>query len=171
MRTKWRSLSIFTLLLITGLLLIFRPTPLTAQNNNEILVATIDGPVNQAMTSYFERVIQQAEKSNAHAILIVLDTPGGIVNDTLEIVQLFRNSDVPIIVYVGPAGAQAASAGTIITLAGHASGMAADTVIGVASPINSDGSDIDETAYKKVVEDLKAVVPVSYTHLTLPTIA
>ncbi|KAA3659966.1 MAG: nodulation protein NfeD, partial [Chloroflexi bacterium] len=66
--------------------------------------------------------------------------------------------DVPVIMYVGPEGAQAASAGSVITAAAHASAMAPSTIIGAASPINSDGSDIGETAYRKTVEDLKATM-------------
>jgi membrane-bound serine protease (ClpP class) len=77
---------------------------------------------------------------------------------TLEIVQTFRNADVPIIVFVGPPGAQAASAGSLITLAGHAAGMAPETVIGAASPVDGSGADIEETLYQKLTEDLKATM-------------
>ncbi|MCA9979579.1 MAG: nodulation protein NfeD [Anaerolineales bacterium] len=119
---------------------------------------TIDGPVNPAMTDYFARGIREAEANQADAVLIQLDTPGGTLNDTQEIVQLFRGAAVPVIVYIAPAGAQAASAGSIITLAAHASGMAPQTVIGAASPVNGDGSDINETMYRKVVEDTQALV-------------
>jgi len=133
--------------------------PFTASaQSDEIYVLTIEGPVNQAMTSYFARAIDKAEAAGAHAVLIELDTPGGAVSETIEIVQLFRNAEIPIIVYVGPAGAQAASAGSVITLAAHASGMAADTVIGAASPVSGDGTDIADTLYRKAVEDLKAVM-------------
>ena len=131
--------------------------PVAAQGN-EIYVLTIDGPVNQAMTSYFERGIADAAAAGAHAVLIELNTPGGNVSDTLDIMQLFRNAPLPVIVYVGPAGAQAASAGSVITLAAHASGMAPDTVIGAASPVTGDGADIGDTLYRKAVEDLKAVM-------------
>ena len=142
------------------LLLLLATIPFTASaQSNEIYVLNIEGPVNQAMTSYFTRAIGEAESAGAHAVLIELDTPGGSVSETLEIVQLFRNAEIPIIVYVGPeAGAQAASAGSVITLAAHASGMAPDTVIGAASPVSGDGSDIADTLYRKAVEDLKAVM-------------
>ena len=83
---------------------------------------------------------------------------GGLVNVTLDIVELFRNSDIPIIMFVGPSGAQAASAGSLITAASHVATMAPATVIGAASPINGDGSDINDTAYRKAVEDLKATM-------------
>lgn len=126
--------------------------------DDEIIVLQIEGPVNQAMVSYFERGIEDANQRDATAIIVELDTPGGRIDHTLEIIQLFQNSDVPIIVYITPAGAQAASAGSLIMLAGHASGMAPNTVVGAASPISGDGSDIAETLFRKVVEDTQAVV-------------
>lgn len=126
--------------------------------DNEILVVEVTGPVTPAMASYFERAIEAGEASGAEAVLIVLDTPGGSLDPTLEIVQLFRNARVPIIVYIGPAGAQAASAGSVITAAAHASGMAPETVIGAASPVDESGADIQETLFKKLTEDLNATM-------------
>jgi membrane-bound serine protease (ClpP class) len=123
-----------------------------------ILVAEISGPVTPTMASYFQRSIEDAQASGAQAVVIVLDTPGGAVDVTQEIVQTFRNAPLPIIVYIGPAGAQAASAGSLITLAGHAAGMAPETVIGAASPVDSSGADIEETLYQKLTEDLKATM-------------
>ncbi|MCP4359193.1 MAG: nodulation protein NfeD [Chloroflexi bacterium] len=129
-----------------------------------VLVLEIDGPVTPAMADYFQRGIREAENRSANALVIQLNTPGGALDTTLDIVQSFRNADVPIIVYVTPSGAQAASAGSIITAAAHASGMAPQTVIGAASPINSDGSDINETAFRKAVEDMKATMRTLTAH-------
>jgi len=126
--------------------------------NDRIIVAEVEGPVTPAMANYFDRAISTAEKSGAVATLIVLDTPGGSLDVTLDIVQSFRNADVPVIVYIGPAGAQAASAGSVITLAAHASGMAPETVIGAASPVDETGADIEATIYRKLTEDLKATM-------------
>ncbi|MDJ0757686.1 MAG: nodulation protein NfeD [Ardenticatenaceae bacterium] len=123
-----------------------------------VYVLTIDGPVNQAMTNYFTSGLADAERNGAQALLIELDTPGGAIDATLNIVQLIRNAPIPVIVYVTPTGAQAASAGSVITLAGHASGMAPETVMGAASPVQATGEDIAETLYRKAVEDLKAVM-------------
>jgi len=139
------------------LLLAFGASAVTAQNG-EVFVLEIEGPVTPAMASYFERGIETAERENAAAILIILNTPGGAVDTTLDIVRSFRAAGVPVIVYVSPRGAQAASAGSIITAAAHGAAMAPETVIGAASPINVDGSDINETAYRKAVEDLKATM-------------
>ena len=118
----------------------------------------ISGPVNQAMASFFSRAITTAEQAEAEALLIQLNTPGGSLDATLTIVQLFRNARIPVIIYIAPAGAQAASAGSVLTLAAHAAGMAPETVVGAASPVMGTGEDIAETMYRKVVEDMKATV-------------
>lgn len=146
------------LLLTVFLLLVASVFGLAEAQGNHVLVAEIEGPVTPAMASYFDRVIKEAEDTNAVAALVVLNTPGGGVDITLEIVQSFRNANVPVIVYVGPAGAQAASAGSIIVAAAHASGMAPETVIGAASPIDGSGADIGEVLFQKITEDLKATM-------------
>ena len=144
------------LLLVVGLLWVW---PAQGQETAApVHMIEISGPVNQAMVSYFGRVILGAEAAEAEALLIQLDTPGGALDATLDIVQLFRNARVPVIIYIAPAGAQAASAGSVITLAAHAAGMAPETVIGAASPVQSSGESIEETMYRKVVEDMKATV-------------
>lgn len=139
------------------LLLAFGAGAAMAQNG-EVFILEIEGPVTPAMASYFDRGIETAERENAAAVLIILNTPGGALDTTLDIVRSFRAAGVPVIIYVSPRGAQAASAGSIITAAAHAAAMAPETVIGAASPINVDGTDINETAYRKAVEDLKATM-------------
>ncbi len=131
---------------------------LAKAQSSDVVVLEFDGPVMGIMHTYFERGLAEASASGADAILIIMDTPGGDLGITTELVQLFRASDVPIIMYIGPRGAQAASAGSVLTAAAHAAGMAPETVIGAASPINSDGSDIGDTAFRKVVEDMKAMM-------------
>ncbi len=126
--------------------------------NNEIILLEAEGPVTPAMAGYLERGIRTAEEANAAAVVLTLDTPGGLVDTTQEIVQLFRSSTVPIIVYISPRGAQAASAGSIITMAGHAAAMAPETVIGAASPVGENGVDLEETLFRKITQDLKATV-------------
>jgi membrane-bound serine protease (ClpP class) len=146
------------LALLTGIFIPFWWVFPAVAQSEPVLIVEIEGPVTPAMLSYFERAIESAEQQEAGAVIIVLDTPGGDVSVTLEIVQSFRNANVPIIVYVGPAGAQAASAGSVITAAAHASGMAPDTVIGAASPVDGSGEDIEETLFRKITEDLKATM-------------
>jgi membrane-bound serine protease (ClpP class) len=145
------------ILVVALLLLASLVVPAKAQSEH-VVVARIKGPVTPAMASYFDRAIAAADESGALAALLILDTPGGAIDITLEIVQSFLNASVPVIVYIGPAGAQAASAGSIITVAAHAAGMAPDTVIGAASPVDGSGADIEGTLYQKITEDLKATM-------------
>ena len=153
----YKSFTSFVILVAALLLLASLVIPAKAQSEH-VVVARIKGPVTPAMASYFDRTIAAAEESGALAALLILDTPGGAVDITLEIVQSFLNASVPVIVYIGPAGAQAASAGSIITVAAHAAGMAPDTVIGAASPVDGSGADIEGTLYQKLTEDLKATM-------------
>lgn len=143
------------LLIIIMLLGISR---LAQAQSGEVLVLEISGPVTPTMASYFERGIREAEAQDMNAILIQLSTPGGQIDIMMDIVQIISKADVPVIVYVAPEGEMAASAGSVITLAAHAAGMAPGTIIGAASPINSDGSDLSETAFRKETEALGATM-------------
>ena len=121
-------------------------------------VLTWDGDVNPVMERYINRGIDTAERSDAAAVVIKLDTPGGLDSAMRDIIQRIESSTVPVLVYVSPAGGRAASAGTFITMAGHVAAMAPSTTIGAASPINSDGSDIDGTLGRKVTNDAVAYI-------------
>jgi len=127
-----------------------------AQEPQYVDVLEIEGPVTPIMLSYIERGIETAETDGAEALIIKLDTPGGQIDLMGDIVQAILRSSVPVVVYVYPPGAYAASAGTLITLAGHVAAMAPGTTIGAASPVGSQGEDLEETMEKKVKEDLKA---------------
>jgi membrane-bound serine protease (ClpP class) len=156
MKQKKRIVLIMVACFFSALALL-AASPLKAQSR-QVLVAEIDGPVTPAMASFFERVIEEGQQSGATAVLIILDTPGGAVVTTQEIVQIFRSADLPVILYVAPNGAQAASAGSLITAAAHIAAMAPETVIGAASPVDGSGADLGETIYRKAVEDLKALM-------------
>jgi membrane-bound serine protease (ClpP class) len=119
-------------------------------------VLEIEGAVTPIMISYFERGIQTAESDGAEALIIKLNTPGGQLDLMNEIVQAILLADVPVVVYVYPPGAYAASAGTLITLGAHVAAMAPGTTIGAASPVGGQGEDLGETLETKLKEDLKA---------------
>jgi membrane-bound serine protease (ClpP class) len=123
-----------------------------------VLQLDADGPLSAAMADYLERGLEQAQQDQAEAIVLVLNTPGGAIDLMNRMVQDIRNSPVPVIVYVAPPGSMAASAGTVITLAGHANAMAPDTVIGAASPVDITGEDIPTTEEQKLKETLRATV-------------
>ncbi len=123
-----------------------------------ILVLTADGPVTPAMAEYLSRGIRTAEQRGAEMLVFQLNTPGGSITVMNEMVQDIRQSTVPVIVYVAPRGAMAGSAGTIITLAGHASAMAPETIIGAASPVGGQGEDLNETLAAKEKNALTATI-------------
>ena len=110
------------------------------------------------MVSYLERGIARAEQSQAAALVLRLDTPGGQVDLTLDIVKAMYASRVPIIVYVWPSGAMAGSAGTFITLAGSAAAMTPGSTIGAASPVADGGQEIGETLRAKITNILAAEI-------------
>lgn len=117
---------------------------------------TADGPIVPPMLEYFKRGIETAERENAEVLIVQLNTPGGSISTMFDVVEAIGSSRVPVVIYVSPRDAQAASAGALITMAGHVSAMAPRTVIGAASPIDSSGGDIESTLEKKIKEDLKA---------------
>ncbi len=123
-----------------------------------ILVLKADGVVAPAMQEYIARGIETAEQRKAELLVIELNTPGGAISNMTAIVENMRASRVPVVVYVTPRGGMAASAGTLITLAGHAAAMAPETIIGAASPIDSQGQDLDATEKAKTENALKALV-------------
>ncbi len=102
-------------------------------------VITIDGSINPASSDHIMRVIEQSESDGAEAVLVLLDTPGGLLTATKDIVQAMLNAKVPVIVFVSPQGAWAASAGAFVTMAGHVAAMAPGTSIGAASPVSAGG--------------------------------
>jgi membrane-bound serine protease (ClpP class) len=120
-------------------------------------VVTIDGSINPASSDYLQKAIAESETDGAAALLLELDTPGGLVASTKDIIQAMLNARVPVVVYVAPKGAWAGSAGTFITIAGNVAAMAPGTSIGAAHPVgigggapsdDEDGESSDEGAKK-----------------------
>lgn len=141
--------------LILGLLL-FRSASAAAQSGREILVMTASGPLTPATLEYLDRGLELAERREAEALILTLDTPGGQVELMNRIIQSIRGSAVPVVIYIAPRGAIAGSAGTVITLAGHVAAMAPETAIGAASPVGAQGEELGETIERKIKEILKA---------------
>jgi membrane-bound serine protease (ClpP class) len=121
-------------------------------------VLTWKGDVNPVMERYVNRGVDAAEDSQARAVVLRLDTPGGFDSSMREIVKHIQASQVPVIVYVSPSGGRAASAGTFITLAAHVAAMAPSTTIGAATPINASGDDIEGALGRKVLNDAVAYI-------------
>ena len=146
-----------TLTFFCALLLLVQPAAARADSPT-VLVLQASGEVAPAMRDYIARGIKTAEDKNAELLVIELNTPGGFIVTMTEIVSNIRASRVPVVVYVTPRGAMAGSAGTLITLAGHAAAMAPETIIGAASPVDSQGQDLNTTIKAKETEALKALV-------------
>ncbi len=123
--------------------------PARAAASPLVIVLTAGGPVAPAMREYIRRGVTSAAAQNASLVILRLDTPGGSVTVMNDIVQVIRSSQVPVVVFVAPRAAMAASAGTVITMAGHVAAMAPETIIGAASPVGSSGEDLGQTLAAK----------------------
>ncbi|MFA5308604.1 MAG: nodulation protein NfeD [Dehalococcoidales bacterium] len=132
-----------------------------AQTSGGVYVLTIKGTINPVLVDYVERGINIAEDNNAAAVIIQLDTPGGLDTAMRDIVKLMVNAHVPVVVYVAPSGARAASAGVFITMAAHVAVMAPNTAIGAAHPVSvgEEGEQtMSDTMEEKVVNDAAAYI-------------
>ncbi len=156
MLKKMRIILLFVILLLA----IFMASGVQAQTP-AIHVLTIKGTINPVLVDYVERGIKEAEDSGARAVVIQLDTPGGLDTAMRDIVKLIVNAYVPIVVYVSPSGSRAASAGVFITMAAHVAAMAPNTAIGAAHPVSigEQGEQaMSDTMEEKVVNDAAAYI-------------
>ncbi len=128
----------------------------TQAERPEILIIRVADPIGPAVAEFVADGLHQAADSAAAAVIITLDTPGGLTTSMRQIVQAISTCRVPVIVYVSPAGARAASAGTMITMAADIAAMAPGTNIGAAHPVGAGGLDIAKTMQEKIVNDLAA---------------
>src|SRR5207247_9859266 len=117
---------------------------------------------NPASAAYIRDGLRHAKATGARAVVLRLDTPGGLVDSMREIVEAILTSPVPVITWVGPNGARAASAGFFILLAGDVAVMAPGTNAGAAHPVSATGQKIEDVMEKKIVSDASAYIR-SYT--------
>jgi membrane-bound serine protease (ClpP class) len=123
-----------------------------------VVVMPVTGVVDQVMAAYIDEGIRRAASDGAAAVVLQIDTPGGSLESTREIVKSLLGSPVPTITWVAPAGSRAASAGTFITLAGNVALMAPSTNIGAATPVGGQGEDIPGALGQKVLNDAIASI-------------
>ncbi|HEX7027861.1 MAG TPA: nodulation protein NfeD [Gammaproteobacteria bacterium] len=116
----------------------------------------IDSTINPGALGLLEHAIRTAEANQAAALIVRIDTPGGLLSTTRDMVSAISQSRVPVIGYVGPSGANAGSAGAFILLATHVAVMNTGTNLGASSPVTGDGGEIEGTMGKKVMNDSKA---------------
>ena len=131
------------LLVLVGLWLTL--VPATAQAPS-VGVVTIEGPIGPATASYVQRALADADAAGHRAVILEIDTPGGLVTAMRDIVTAILNAPMPVIGYVAPQGAQAASAGAYILMATHVAAMAPATNVGAATPVTMGGSNPLPTA-------------------------
>lgn len=121
---------------------------------NEVIIIELEGPINPGTAMYVKRGLIEAKKREAELAVIRLDTPGGLGSSMRGIVRAILNSPIPVVVYVAPKGAGAASAGVLITVSAHIAAMAPGTNIGAAHPVMSGGKEIGKTMSEKIVNDM-----------------
>src|SRR5574341_1062015 len=147
---KLAILTLFLVLILAGFLH-------TAEENKHVNVITIDGVIGPVSSRIIVDAIKTSVKDDAEALIIELNTPGGLDESMRIIIKEVLNSDVPIIVYVSPSGSRAASAGVFITLAANVAAMAPGTNIGAAHPVSL-GGQIDSTMVEKITKDAVAYI-------------
>ena len=121
-----------------------------------VALIELDGAITPITVRLLDTAIGRARTERAQALVVMLNTPGGLERSMRSMVQSILNSDIPVIVYVGPTGARAASAGVFITMAGHVAAMAPATNIGAAHPVAAGGGQMDKEMSKKVENDAAA---------------
>jgi membrane-bound serine protease (ClpP class) len=149
-------------LIILSAILLFNNSSISEENKNlrsqgDVLVITFSGVINPVAAEYINKSINMAAAMKAEALIIKLDTPGGLDTSMRSIVKDIIRSDVPVVVYVSPSGSRAASAGTFITMAAHIAAMSPGTTIGAAHPV-AVGQRMDEAVIEKAVSDAAAYI-------------
>jgi membrane-bound serine protease (ClpP class) len=141
---------------MAGALMVTVMIPSAGWGSEHAALIKISGAIGPITADYIERAIKQSEAQKDVCLIIQLDTPGGLLNSTKEIVQSFFSSPVPTVVYIAPAGATATSAGCFITLAADVAAMAPGTSIGAAHPVTIGGggaADKTDEVMKKKLEN------------------
>lgn len=123
-----------------------------------VFLLEVDGTINPALADYIVKGIETAEKRNAAAVIIRMDTPGGMVTTTKTIIKEMINAKLPVAVYVAPSGSSASSAGALITVCADVAAMAPGTNIGAAHPVGGGGQEIDSAMSEKIINDLTAYI-------------
>jgi len=148
MKTKYFHLVVM-LVLLAGTNIVFA-------EQSEVYIIQVADAISPGTAEFIKSGIKTAEENEAACIIIELDTPGGLAESMRIIVQNILASRVPVVVFVYPGGARAASAGVMITMAADVAAMAPGTNIGAAHPVGAGGKEIDETMSEKVINDMVA---------------
>ena len=153
-----RVISLLLVLLGFGGFGVLQVLPALYAAGPHVALLKIDGAIQPTSASFLSRGIDVATDEEARIIVVQLDTPGGLLSSTRDMVADILASDIPVVVYVAPPGSRAASAGTFITAAAHVAAMAPTTNIGAASPVGGGGEDLPETLNSKATQDAAAFI-------------
>ena len=129
-----------------------------AERRQEVVVVELDGPIDNVSARFLRRSLEDAANDRAAVVIVRIDTPGGLLSATRDMVGAIFGSPVPVVAYVAPDGAQAASAGTFVAAATSLLAMAPTTNIGAAAVVGGGGEDLPETLGRKVTEDAAALI-------------
>jgi membrane-bound serine protease (ClpP class) len=147
-----RAIRLFAVAAVAALALTF---PTRAQSPAPIaMLAEWDGIVHPVTVGYVKTAVQRADAANAAVLILTLRTPGGLVDSTRDINSAIIGAKTPVVVFIGPSGSRAASAGFLITMAADVAAMAPGTHIGAAHPVSGSGEKVDDTMEKKMVSDV-----------------
>ncbi|MGH3029466.1 MAG: NfeD family protein [Gaiellaceae bacterium] len=150
-----RDFSVLAAILLAALL---APAAAAGQERARVLAAEFENDINPVTQDYLIGAIERGEEEGYDAVVILLDTPGGLDSSMREIIEAELAAEVPVVVYVAPPGSRAASAGVFITMAADVAAMAPQTNIGSSTPIAVGGGEIPEDLRKKVVNDAAAYI-------------
>jgi membrane-bound serine protease (ClpP class) len=153
MKSRFHTVILFAFLLLMSLAPIIKAQ--TARGRG-VHVIDVEGIINPVSAKYIVNAIDQAEEEDATCLILVLDTPGGLMESMRMIVKKILSARLPVVVYVAPSGARAASAGVFVTMAAHVAVMAPSTNIGAAHPVTLGGKEQDKTMMEKIVNDTVA---------------
>ncbi len=148
MKTKYFHLAV--------MLVLFAGTNIVFAEQSEVYIIQVADAISPGTAEFIKSGIKTAEENEAACVIIELDTPGGLAESMRIIVQNILGSRVPVVVFVYPGGARAASAGVMITMAADVAAMAPGTNIGAAHPVGAGGKEIDKTMSEKVINDMVA---------------
>jgi membrane-bound serine protease (ClpP class) len=156
---KKRIIDSFLILILIAstLALAFSTSGVSAKSNTpNVVIVHLDGPLTPVWKIILQRGIDLGTKNHSAAVIVELNTTGGSIDLMTNLIQQIIESPTPVVMYVSPKGSMAASAGTLLTLAGKVSAMAPETILGAASPVGSQGEDLTSTETLKTKEALKA---------------
>ena len=155
---------LITLAGMTGILLSSFGESAQAQSDDardqepRVLLVRLDGSIDGVTSRFIDRGLERADEEDFQLVVLMLDTPGGLLDATRDITESILSSKVPVVVYVGPDGAQAASAGTFVGASAHILVMAPTTNIGAASVVDAGGGDLPDTLSRKASQDAAAFI-------------